>query len=117
MLYGFGTDGRGQTISCTLCGQNSLIFSYRYHCLSADSPGGTSWLGRSSLCGCQDEEGFSKFIICSGSSILLLTITFPGCDFENRKWCIFVISLRAVLTVCSSKKPLQSYIGTIEDPS
>ena len=104
-------------MSCTLCGQNSLIFSYRYHCLSADSTGGTSEVGRSSLFGCQDEEGFSRLIICSGSSIPFLTITFPGCDLENLKWCIFVIPLRAVLTVCSSKKPLQSNIETIEDPS
>ena len=93
MAFGFGIDDRGQTISCTLCGQNSLIFSYRYHYLLANSPSGTSQLGRSSVSGCQDEEGFNKLIICSDSSILFLTITFPGCDFEN-VWCIFVIPLR-----------------------
>ena len=39
---GFGTSGKGHVLSLLLSGQNSLIFSKRYHCLSAVRPfGGT----------------------------------------------------------------------------
>ena len=37
---GFGTSGEGHVLSLLLSGQNSLIFSKRYHCLSAVRPFG-----------------------------------------------------------------------------
>ena len=39
VLYGFGMEGRGQVmfLKCSSV-QNGRIFSYRYHCLSADNP-------------------------------------------------------------------------------
>ena len=44
---GFGTWGNGQTTSWQWGGQYSLMLSYKYHCRSADSPGGVMTGGRS----------------------------------------------------------------------
>ena len=43
-----GTTGNGHVVFSQLSGQNCLIVSYKYHCLSADKPRGATRGGRSS---------------------------------------------------------------------
>ena len=47
VLWGLGTDGSGQQISWYSSSQNGQIFLKKYHCLSADRPGGSIMGGRS----------------------------------------------------------------------
>ena len=51
---GLLTDGSGQFMSAEYSSQYGLIFSYRYHCLSAESPFGVMTGGRSVATGCHD---------------------------------------------------------------
>ena len=47
-----GTLGRGQVTSLSAAGQNSRIFSYRYHCRCADRPTGVMTSGSSLVVMC-----------------------------------------------------------------
>ena len=108
--------GLGHTMSCCSVGTNSLIFSCRYHCRSADSPGETISSGNSPGSGHYDRN-LRRLMVCSHSSFWLFTFTFPGKLFSNVKWCICVMPLRAVFMVLSSKYSLQLNIWTIVAPS
>ena len=49
-----GADGRGHVISLKFSGQNSLTFSYRYHCRLLERPAGGRTRGSSSAFGDHD---------------------------------------------------------------
>ena len=68
VLLGFGQVGKGQVISLTLSGQNGLMWSYRYHCRSADRPLGETTDGSSSLSGTHGVEDLFKSILTSAVS-------------------------------------------------
>ena len=76
-LDGLGTLGRGQVRSLSATGQNSRIFSYRYHCRCADRPAGVMTEG-SSLGSSNEAPSFSR-LCCSSmvSSVLSFVYTTP----------------------------------------
>ena len=80
-------------VSCTSGGQNSLIFSKRYCCLSSVRPAGFKMVGNSVDVGC---HSFTRVITFSISLQLSFTKTFPGADRWNRKCWYDLIPFRAV---------------------
>ena len=76
-VVGLGVEGSGKLISLNACSQNGLIFSYRYHCLWDDSPGGGMIVGRS-----VEETGvvlLFNWIEMPSLSEYSLQITIPRC--------------------------------------
>ena len=54
VLFGLGIGGSGHVLSRNSSSQYGLIFSYKYHRLSGDSPGGTMISGIFEAEGSQD---------------------------------------------------------------
>ena len=69
--------GIGQTMSCTSSGQNSWIFSYKYHCLVNERPSGVMMLGK------LVDDGFQELLLAFSGLHDFLTYTEPGDSDEN----------------------------------
>ena len=80
-----GVSGCGHTLSCSSSGQYSLIWLYRYHCRSRESPeGGTSG---GSCCADGDQVwSISREIHSLSESDSSLTSTEPCADSEMERW-------------------------------
>ena len=73
---GFGIAGCGHVISWVTSGQNSRIFSNRYHWRSRDRPFGSTCSG--SCVGMGFHESFSNFTRVSSVSQCFFAYTTPG---------------------------------------
>lgn len=77
--------GNGDTKSWTSAGQNSRIFSYRYHCRVNESPSGIISSGRDEAAGSHDVSFNSRIFRSVVASLEVFTKTYPGESAENLK--------------------------------
>ena len=89
------------------------MLSYKYHCRSADNPGGVMTKGRSVAEG--DQSRLSILNFTSLLSLYSFMVTCPGQSEVIVKWCCFLIW--GILRKCGARYPTQSKEVTIGVPS
>lgn len=102
---GLGWDGRGHTTSANSGLQNSLIWSYRYHCLCRSRPCGGIKAGRDS----DDGEDLARFTtVHCVSATYFLHLTVPSAE----KWNWWKLRILGSFLKNCWRYPVQSYIHT-----
>ncbi len=108
LLTGLGDRGTGQVTSCVVIGQNSRIFSNKYHCRGTKRPFGEMMLGNSAAS--TTTSCFRIKWVSFSESLHAWVDSIPGWSEDTLK-CLKFLMAGSLLNF-SAKKLIQSKIGT-----